>query len=100
MSGWQIFFAVIGVLIGVTGLMMALARTPPTDAVSNLSKWVEWAGIGHIPIWLRNPDVDRKASRWSRITLAALIVISAFGTVFYFQEYFGNYVLDCTWRIR
>jgi hypothetical protein len=45
---------------GTLGLLMALARTPPDEAASNLSRWLEWTGLRHIPGWLK----DRAADRW------------------------------------
>jgi hypothetical protein len=41
---------------------MTLARTPPTDAISNLSKWAEWIGIRKIPDWLRSRSIDKSIS--------------------------------------
>jgi hypothetical protein len=58
----------------VAGLLMALARTGPHEAISNLSKWAEWAGIHKIPGWLRSPAVDR----WVFGIGASVIVILLF----------------------
>jgi len=58
MSGWQAFFWVLGPLLAIASLVMALARTPPKDAISNLPKWAEWAGLHRIPAWLRDRTAD------------------------------------------
>jgi hypothetical protein len=81
MGGWQAFFWITGALLALASLVMALARTPPTDAISNLSKWAEWLGIRDIPSWLR----DRRADRWAG-DIAILVVILGVGLYAWLSE--------------
>jgi hypothetical protein len=69
MSGLAIAFAIWGVLAGGSGVVMALARTGPEDAKSNLSRWAEWVGVGRIPSWLLARSVDQAAYRWGKVGL-------------------------------
>jgi hypothetical protein len=86
MSGWQIFFAIVGLSVTLAGLIMALARTPPNDAISNLSEWVQWAGLHHIPIWLRDRTADDIAFRWARISFFALLLIGLGGGYHFWMD--------------
>ncbi len=83
MGSLQIFFWIFGALLGIAALLMAFARTPPDDAISNLSKWAKWAGIHHVPTWLRNRAADITVIRWAYILSAIMI---AGGLIIYFIE--------------
>lgn len=78
MGGWQAFFWVLGALFALANLIMALARTPPHDAMSNLAKWADWVGIHHIPLWLRDRRADQVAYRWARAA-AIIVAVGAVG---------------------
>src|SRR5271166_5951195 len=73
MSGVQWAFAVWAAFIGSVGALMAIARTSPEDAFSNLSKWAERFGVHHIPNWLRDRRIDDVVFRWSRYAFVVLI---------------------------
>jgi hypothetical protein len=73
------FFAIWGCLTGTVGLIMAFARTGPDDAASNLSKWLERAGIHQIPNWLRARQADKLVYRWAMLVMAALLFVGGIG---------------------
>jgi hypothetical protein len=87
MSGLAVGFAIWAALTGTVGAVMALARTPPDDAVSNLSKWAVWAGLHHVPEWLRNRRADDIAYRWASISLVVLIIVGVLGASYYFLAF-------------
>jgi hypothetical protein len=64
---------------GTAGLVMALARTPPNEAASNLSKWLEWIGFHHIPRWLRDRAADRWVLRYGLVMMAILFFVGGIG---------------------
>jgi hypothetical protein len=82
---WRAFFWILGALLGLASLIMALARTPPNDAMSNLAKWAEWVGIHHVPLWLRDRRADQVAVRWA---LATAIIAAAAGTYVWLSEHY------------
>jgi hypothetical protein len=84
MSWLAIAFATWSALTGLVSVIMALARTSPDDAVSNLSKWAKRAGLHDIPQWLRNQRADEIAYHWAKISLIVLITIGALGGGAYF----------------
>ena len=69
MSWLAIAFATWSALTGLVSVIMALARTSPDDAVSNLSKWAKRAGLHDIPQWLRNQRADEIANKAQPIPL-------------------------------
>jgi hypothetical protein len=74
----QIMLAGLAIWASVTGtlsLLMALARTPPGEAASNLSKWLEWVGIRHIPSWLRARAADRWVLRYGALMIALFLFV-------------------------
>jgi hypothetical protein len=75
MSGFALVFAVWSALAAAAGVIMALARTSPTEARSNLSKWIEWAGIHQIPTWLQARSADQMVFRWATIAMAFLLAL-------------------------
>jgi hypothetical protein len=85
MTAWQIFFAVIGACIGAPSLIMAFARTPPQDAVANLSKWAGFFGIS-IPAWMRRSEFIVSARRWARRVLFLLFLLGALAFVKWYWQ--------------
>lgn len=79
MSGLQIFFTVLAILVAVASFVINLARTPPDVAVSNLSRWAETMGIHDVPAWLRRQKADEIAYRWARRVLIVLVAIGIIG---------------------
>ncbi len=77
----------IGTAIGV---IMAFARTPPADAKTNLSKWIEFAGIHHIPIWVRSPIVSRVVIGFC----TALTGVMVFMMGAFFTDWYNRPILD------
>jgi hypothetical protein len=69
---------------------MAFARTGPDEAVSNLSKWLEKAGIHRIPQWLRERSVDRWVLWYGSWVMAGLLFVG--GMVF--QNWLSKPVLN------
>lgn len=69
MSWEQVFFASAGTALGLAGLIMALARTPPDVAASNLSQWARAVGIHNVPSWLQDTQADKIAREWARRVL-------------------------------
>jgi hypothetical protein len=94
MSSGQIFFAVISILAAV---IMGLARTPPIDAISNLSKWLEWAGVRRLPHRFRNPNADRWATLIAIVVL--LVGIGGFGYTSFFAFPSTNSKPEATRRL-
>ena len=68
---WGGLWAVATTLVG---LVMFAAQIGPDEARSNLSKWVEKAGIHSIPRWLRSRKADRFVLRWGKWALVATSV--------------------------
>src|SRR5271170_6055605 len=79
MGSWQPFFWILGALLAIAGLVMALARTPPNDAVSNLSKWIDWVGLHRLATNLRSPSIDRRVFRLGLISMGILLFIGGVG---------------------
>ena len=79
MSGWQIFFSVLALLVALAGLTMAFARTPPDAASSSLSQWADRLGIKDIPQWLRDRSIGRLIFRWAAAAMFCLIFVLGFG---------------------
>jgi transcriptional regulator with XRE-family HTH domain len=79
MSGVAIAFAIWGCLTGTVGVVMALARTGPDEAVSNLSKWIEKVGLHRLAFRLRSPVTDRRVFRAGLIAMATLLFIGGVG---------------------
>jgi hypothetical protein len=78
----QAMFAGLAIWAAVTGtvsLLMAFARTPPGEAASNLSKWLEWLGVRHIPSWLRTRAADRWVLRYGALMVAILLFLGGMG---------------------
>jgi hypothetical protein len=71
--------AIWAALIGTAGLLMAFARTGPDEAVSNLSRWVEYIGFHRIPAWLRARNADRWAYRGGMLAMAILLFVGGMG---------------------
>lgn len=65
---------------------MALARTPPDEAISTLSKWARWAGVHRVPAWLMDRTTDLTISRWATRTAIISFIVLAFGLVVYFLK--------------
>ena len=65
--------AIWAAVTGTLGAVMAFARTGPDEAVSNLSKWLEKAGIHRIPQWLRERSVDHWVLRYGSWVMAGLL---------------------------
>jgi hypothetical protein len=77
--GWQFFFWILAAVLAFAGFVMSLARTPPEDAISNLSLWAEWCGIHRIPPWLRDRHADDVAFRWARLATITTIILIVSG---------------------
>ena len=58
---------------------MAFARTGPDDARSNLSQWLERAGIHRLPTWLRKRRIDILTYRYGMVVMAFLLFIGGIG---------------------
>ena len=73
------FGAFILGVVAVLGLLMALARTPPDHAKTNLTLWIEAIGFHRIPAWLRSFEADKWARRVGGFAslLAAIVGIVA-----------------------
>ena len=76
MLGFQIALGLWGALATLASLVMAMARTPPDEARSNLSKWALSFGLRNPPDWLENVSADTIARRWAARTMALLIGIA------------------------
>ena len=79
MGGWQAFFWVLGALVALANLIMALARTPPNDAMSNLAQWAEWVEnliIFRCGCAIEGPN--QVAYRWAMAT-AVIVAFAAMG---------------------
>jgi len=72
--------AIWAAVTGTLGAVMAFARTGSDEAVSNLSKWLEKAGIHRIPQWLRERSVDRWVLRYGSSVMVGLLFVG--GMVF------------------
>lgn len=59
------------------------AQVGPDAAVSNLAKWVEWAGV-RAPRWLRSRSADAYAIKYGRAGLVLLVLLSVVGWGYYF----------------
>jgi hypothetical protein len=73
-------FTIWAAVTGTLGAVMAFARIGLDEAVSNLSKWLEKAGIPRIPQWLRERSVDRWVLRYGSLVMAGLLFVG--GMVF------------------
>jgi hypothetical protein len=65
---------------------MALARTPPHDAFSNLSKWVESCGFHRVPEWLQDRKADAVAQKWARRIVAISFLIGVLGFTIWYRS--------------
>ena len=77
MSSLAIIFAAWGALGVLAAIVMALARTGPDEARSNLSKWAETFGIPEVPSWLRMRSADRLAFRGAATAMVLLVGLAA-----------------------
>ena len=76
----EIFLPIWAGFTAFAGLVMALARTGPAEARSNLSKWIAVIGVERIPNWLEAKSGDRIVFRWASRAMAALVG-TAFGFI-------------------
>jgi hypothetical protein len=79
MGNWQPFFWILGALLAIASLVMALARTPPNDAASNLSKWIDWVGLHRLATRLRSPAINRIVFRIGLISMGILLFNGGLG---------------------
>jgi hypothetical protein len=63
------------VAIPLLALLMAVIKTNPDEIRSNISKYLEWAGVHRIPEWLRSRGADQLVFRWAAVSMAFLITI-------------------------
>jgi len=82
----QVFFWILGASIAFASLVMALARTPPQDAISNIAKWTDWVGFHHIAWRLRDKGI---VDNIFRSALAILIASAAAFAVIAFVYFYG-----------
>lgn len=89
MTGWQIFFSVVAVIIGVTGLLIAggnlsmnFARTHPDDASKNIAAWLQRPASLRIARFFRNL-VAPKTRRVVVYTASAVIFLSSVVGILY-----------------
>ena len=71
--------AIWAALVGTAGLVMAFARTPPDEAIKTLSSWGEWAGVRHIPRWVRTVLAGRWLFWGTTIAMAILLLVGGAG---------------------
>jgi hypothetical protein len=64
---------------------MALARTPPTDAISNLAQWAELAKIHDVPGWLRDRAAAAIAYQWAKRVVTTASIAIMCGLIVYFR---------------
>lgn len=76
MSVSQIFFSILAAFVGIASLIMALARTPPEDAASNLSKWAARLKIYY------DRRIDEIAYRWAKAVLIVVVTVGLIGAVY------------------
>jgi hypothetical protein len=86
MGDWQLFFWIVGALIAFAGLIMAFARTPPNDAISNLSQWAQWAALYRLSGWLRYRRINQLADRWAKRAMIVLAFVASVGIIVYFSS--------------
>jgi|SRR5580704_10210480 hypothetical protein len=77
MSGIAIAFAIWGTLTSTVGVLMAIVRTNPEEIRSNISKYLEWAGIHRIPECLRSRSADNLVYKWLAIAMIVLLFVGA-----------------------
>jgi hypothetical protein len=58
---------------------MLFGRTGPTEAASNLSKWIEQTGLHRLATLLRSPTVARRVFRVAAAIMAVLLFIGGIG---------------------
>jgi hypothetical protein len=79
MSRFAIAFAVWAALTSTVGVVMALARTGPDEAKSNLSKWIEKFGLRWLAARLRSPLIDQRVFRAGLFAMGVLLFIGGLG---------------------
>ncbi len=67
------------ILVALAGLVMAFARTGPSEAASNLSRWIEWCGGHRISAWLKAGSADRWLYRSGMVAMAVLLFVGGMG---------------------
>ena len=67
--------AIWGALISGFGALMAIVKTNPDEIRSNISKYLEWAGIHTIPVWLQSRRVDKLVFCWSLVMMISITLI-------------------------
>jgi fermentation-respiration switch protein FrsA (DUF1100 family) len=69
-------FTILSFFLGVAGLAMAFARTPPGEAASNWTQWSKKAGIHKVFGWLRAWSADRRMFLSAMVAMSALFFLS------------------------
>jgi hypothetical protein len=82
--------AVIASIIGLLSLVMALGRTPPEDARTNLLRWVEFVGIHRIPEWVKTRRADVAFRRFTTIASVISVAIAAGAAVANYIEHLDD----------
>jgi hypothetical protein len=72
-------------IVPFLGLLMALARTGPDEAVSNLSKWAQKAHIHRAPEWLARKNADAFVRTWGTRAIIALVPIGLIAFVIWYN---------------
>jgi hypothetical protein len=76
-------FAIWAALMSGFAALMAIVRTNPDEIRSNISKYLEWAGIHRIPDWLRSSRADQLVFRWSAIAIGILLFFGVLSATIY-----------------
>ena len=65
---------------------MAIARTGPDEAVSNLSKWAKKVHIHRFPEWLSRKDTDAFVWKWGKWTILPLAAIGVLAYIVWYNS--------------
>lgn len=83
MPNFITMLAIWAALMSGFAALMAIVRTNPDEIRSNISKYLEWAGIHRIPGWLRSSKADQLVFRWSAIVIVVLLFFGVLGGTIY-----------------
>jgi hypothetical protein len=75
MPNFIMLLAIWGAIMSGFGGLMAIVKTNPDEIRSNISKYLEWAGIHTIPVWLQSRRVDQLVFCWSLVMMISITLI-------------------------